>query len=392
MLFISAASQSHLEWLLAYRNSRDREDGAVTPVPVHVTSHSTITTNSESYQSLRQLLAKGTDEQQSASGFLRSIVRSIMQQGRDGDPDQGYPPTSTANTPKPNAEVELQNMPELSPFSPGHAHAPIKIEPDSEIDDRSSVMTDMEETNSAMTIYSLPSPQGDDDPPRNEGPPPLELPGDGVPCNPPYLTGALLAAALYQNNSGGTKRKAPDEEGGLLVRQQLRSMIDKRRYPGPLDSGATQLGEVRVVLAETNSGPPDMVKDSHNVSTISPQTTTQSQSVELASSYSQLKDACVQCELLKSTSPVTNAWHSSEGSSTRTEALVQEGDCGSSSSSTAVVNPRCQHCGIQFDDDVLYSIHMGCHSHRDPFICNVCGRHCGNKYAFYTHIMRGHHN
>ncbi|ELT94292.1 hypothetical protein CAPTEDRAFT_129555 [Capitella teleta] len=63
---------------------------------------------------------------------------------------------------------------------------------------------------------------------------------------------------------------------------------------------------------------------------------------------------------------------------------AQEGQC-------AVIT-RCDHCGITFDDEVLFSIHMGCHSHQDPFICNVCGRSCENKYAFYTHIMRGHQN
>ena len=52
---------------------------------------------------------------------------------------------------------------------------------------------------------------------------------------------------------------------------------------------------------------------------------------------------------------------------------------------------RCSHCGITFDDEVLFSIHIGCHSHTDPFVCNVCGKKCQNKYGFYSHIMRGHH-
>ena len=52
---------------------------------------------------------------------------------------------------------------------------------------------------------------------------------------------------------------------------------------------------------------------------------------------------------------------------------------------------RCGHCGIVFEDEVMFSIHIGCHSHTDPFICNICGKHCGNKYGFYSHIMRGHH-
>ena len=51
---------------------------------------------------------------------------------------------------------------------------------------------------------------------------------------------------------------------------------------------------------------------------------------------------------------------------------------------------RCEHCGINFEDEVIFSIHIGCHSHTDPFKCNVCGKQCGNKYGFYSHIMRGH--
>ena len=50
----------------------------------------------------------------------------------------------------------------------------------------------------------------------------------------------------------------------------------------------------------------------------------------------------------------------------------------------------CLYCDIYFFDEVLHSIHMGCHNLKDPFLCNVCGRHCEDKYGFYTHIMRGH--
>lgn len=54
------------------------------------------------------------------------------------------------------------------------------------------------------------------------------------------------------------------------------------------------------------------------------------------------------------------------------------------------VKYNCQFCDIIFSDEVLHSIHMGCHRHNDPFICNVCGEECNGKYTFYTHIMRGH--
>ncbi|CAH1784343.1 unnamed protein product [Owenia fusiformis] len=55
------------------------------------------------------------------------------------------------------------------------------------------------------------------------------------------------------------------------------------------------------------------------------------------------------------------------------------------------VSIKCIHCDIVFNDEVLFSIHKGCHSHNDPFTCNFCGLPCQNKYSFYTHIMRGHH-
>lgn len=60
------------------------------------------------------------------------------------------------------------------------------------------------------------------------------------------------------------------------------------------------------------------------------------------------------------------------------------------SSAGAVSDSKCHFCGVTFDDEVLYSIHVGCHSHTDPFVCNVCGKQCHNKYGFYSHIMRGH--
>lgn len=62
----------------------------------------------------------------------------------------------------------------------------------------------------------------------------------------------------------------------------------------------------------------------------------------------------------------------------------------SSAGGSAHVESRCCFCGISFDDEVLYSIHIGCHSHTNPFVCNVCGKQCHNKYGFYSHIMRGH--
>lgn len=52
----------------------------------------------------------------------------------------------------------------------------------------------------------------------------------------------------------------------------------------------------------------------------------------------------------------------------------------------------CQHCDTYFADNVLYTIHMGCHGYDNPFQCNICGFHCENKYDFACHFARGQHS
>ncbi|KAK0142128.1 Zinc finger protein Pegasus [Merluccius polli] len=52
----------------------------------------------------------------------------------------------------------------------------------------------------------------------------------------------------------------------------------------------------------------------------------------------------------------------------------------------------CPHCDIQFSDNILYTIHMGCHGYENPFQCNICGSMCRDKYDFACHYARGHHH
>ncbi|XP_061693118.1 zinc finger protein Pegasus [Syngnathoides biaculeatus] len=51
----------------------------------------------------------------------------------------------------------------------------------------------------------------------------------------------------------------------------------------------------------------------------------------------------------------------------------------------------CQHCDIYFPDNILYTIHMGCHGYEKPFQCNICGHKCRSKYDFACHFARGQH-
>lgn len=52
---------------------------------------------------------------------------------------------------------------------------------------------------------------------------------------------------------------------------------------------------------------------------------------------------------------------------------------------------KCQHCDIRFSDNILYTIHMGCHGYEHPFQCNICGYMCMDKYDFACHFARGQH-
>lgn len=51
----------------------------------------------------------------------------------------------------------------------------------------------------------------------------------------------------------------------------------------------------------------------------------------------------------------------------------------------------CPHCQTYFGDNVLYTVHMGCHGYDQPFQCNVCGVHCSDKYEFACHFTQGQH-
>ncbi|XP_071508405.1 uncharacterized protein [Diadema antillarum] len=51
----------------------------------------------------------------------------------------------------------------------------------------------------------------------------------------------------------------------------------------------------------------------------------------------------------------------------------------------------CKHCGIYFTDFVMHTLHMGLHGQEHPFQCHHCGKNCGDKYNFFTHVYRESH-
>ena len=52
---------------------------------------------------------------------------------------------------------------------------------------------------------------------------------------------------------------------------------------------------------------------------------------------------------------------------------------------------KCSHCSITFPDNIMYGLHMGCHSVGHPFQCNICGKKCANRHDFMFHFSIGKH-
>ncbi|KAH8867403.1 Protein hunchback [Schistosoma japonicum] len=49
-------------------------------------------------------------------------------------------------------------------------------------------------------------------------------------------------------------------------------------------------------------------------------------------------------------------------------------------------NHECRFCEIRFRHRTLYDIHMGFHSHSDPYLCNRCGHQSNDSVEFFTHL------
>ena len=106
----------------------------------------------------------------------------------------------------------------------------------------------------------------------------------------------------------------------------------------------------------------------------------------------------VQCDIIMATSSDTSLVGDVDNCKDSKDAKTARNDCviNTNDKDELSVRPnddnefQCAHCNIDFRDAVLHSIHMGCHNLNEPFCCNICGSKCVDKYAFYTHIMRGH--
>lgn len=177
------------------------------------------------------------------------------------------------------------------------------------------------------------------------------------------------------------------EDGGMVMECNEVATTAEIRQTLSADSGRSQRGdrssiELRASVDDRVNTTVKMEVSSVGIQCSIPVIKTEASVV--SDSSNTLSASCVergvQCEIMTSGRCVNQRSRSLPGESSFTEQQNFQ-----------ITENRCNHCGITFDDEVLFSIHIGCHSHTDPFVCNVCGKHCGNKYGFYSHIMRGHH-
>nr|CAH8876509.1 unnamed protein product [Trichobilharzia regenti] len=52
---------------------------------------------------------------------------------------------------------------------------------------------------------------------------------------------------------------------------------------------------------------------------------------------------------------------------------------------------ECRFCEIRFRQRTLYDIHMGYHSHSDPYLCNRCGHQSRDSVEFFIHLGQEAH-
>ncbi|XP_076104270.1 uncharacterized protein LOC143072968 [Mytilus galloprovincialis] len=176
-------------------------------------------------------------------------------------------------------------------------------------------------------------------------------------------------------SSSGPPYRAPKDMSHRINMQPYQQRLVETFENNSQNESSNCMDSIRTNSTDSSSSQQEVRSSADNVvnTTVKSETTTigvqcglhKSDSLIEISQIQPTVDCGIQCELMH-------------------HSRVVAADC-------PVKENTCGHCGITFDDEVLYSIHIGCHSHTDPFVCNVCGKQCSNKYGFYSHIMRGHH-
>ena len=474
-----AASKPHQEWLAAYRQAKETgdqqaspatpsasqyNDGSPWPTPVPTAYPGTPyggcpTPIPGSAYSLKNLLAKNEEsQQQSASGFLRSIVQAVMQKTPTGT---GQSPTSSsiyasllsqAGSPAGRGK-DMTKQTQLGPMtkeegvgepregsklqlgkrkcsSPRGSPPPkmASLEPEAVMDvtcERSCspvldvVSCDTDAPPVTCIIPSLPEPQyrmpeSTDNVQELSftSSRPLDLPErlsrtssgeySTSPLRPPSELGAGQSDLPFSAGTLTPLRNSPSYTSAFMPpRWSNTSSVDNNSTETRQDSSSDSSDDEESELETAIPSQPRRSSIDSAESLISSVSKGISSPINIAattsdSNYHSVDYSCSPSSMLEQSTVMSSNLYGREDRAVQCDLLlppyrgdIQEGQVSSESTNGII---KCLHCGITFDDDVMFSIHVGMHSHTDPFVCNLCGRACGNRYGFYTHIMRGHQN
>ncbi len=441
VLFVAGASGPHIEWIQAYRkdhNLPDTSSPGVSPSMTASPSSSAASTNTTS--ALRNLLKardkaiSNNNNNNSASDFLKSIVQNILHNGSTGSLQGHHKPSGLSPEIYPqhsrNDSYQYRESGEIRRalshlYWPRHHDGLVPVDP---APNSSSVLP----KNDEHSWWTSEIPQIKQEP-ADSFPSPNHADVSMDTTQHPESTGNDEMASVrngmenYASCSGiGNQqdspptRVSPSNPQSHLIQRQGNEQLPKPLSPIIVQPPIYDRGE-RNSVPVTDQSPTAVQNESTNErvrrvcpGTKDPEFETQhetSQPLNMTTSSGNKKNVATQCDFQATASAVTgvsgnssSAVHS--GSQCDIVTLEHQGvQCEIiatpdeqkasiqdevSQSSDPENDYRCQYCDIAFNDEVLHSIHMGCHSHCDPFLCNVCGRATANKYAFYTHIMRGH--
>ena len=456
-MFCFVASRPHIEWLTAYRKAKETQDNVEetddnqnSKVPMFGYPPNSLPANHPgSAFSLRNLLdQKNNTGQQSASGFLRSIVQAVMQQGNA--PGQGPSTTSIYDSLVNNQQAKTEEAQAAPPSTEQPQDG--EVVEGGEIKRKGSkrkaaapstpaVMPKYPATTQRDRKYSV----------SNTGSPAADIAPRAVHTIPksPSMTSLQSRSNTSSPISvGGDMHTLPRSHSAssLISEDGVRDCrfgpteLAKTQYNSPSDFQRSALSPA-LSWSDTESEQARALALQQN--RLQRRRTSMDSDVSSVSSVSKEINSCKDqiSNNLQVGSPVHNSpiyhfplnqqpqniQYSDQDSGERSrfdftsmsknyDSIPGEASRMSTTEVASVpgqelfISPsgatqcdgeervektkgviKCEHCGISFEDEVLHSIHMGCHSHTDPFKCNVCGRSCENRYGFYTHIMRGHH-
>lgn len=431
LLLASQSSLAHIEWLSAYRNAQENahinnlnnsynaSDDNFSKLKENINTEmlSSNDKKENSYNNAMISLPKrlyASKPPQSASSFLKSFVKAVMQQNNQGshavtssaiytsmlnvehDPSEAYYMNSTKLKNEENMKISLMETYKKRKYESDETDEDVLSTSSSDLEKSKNDCASVNFTNNlSSNSASLLQHQYNDEYKNT----PKEIPYDrnynrlqynkNYPFDPNYAAtlgfkprdNSMLTAPTANYSLNGQYFNDYQMDGTLCA-----PCNDKTLYLPPnteiFENKTTQdvITPINVLPTDNCINKTQKSKTPYNYNSSNSSSTCNEPIKVKTESTSEVKMICfedkmIQCDLINSTP---------------TELNENEKDHNFLNSSSAA--KTCPHCMITFNDEILFSIHIGVHSHNKPFDCNVCGKSYENRYTFYTHLIRGHYS